>query len=270
MSANKEEMEVDLRAAVEGEKAQINDDLNEIEVNWTEDEAQEAEAMGWIPPDRAGKLPDGKKFVGPKEFMERNPLYKEVKQLKSTLTQLNSHYQKVAETERTKAKEEYEAKLASLQDEKIKALDEEDHKRVVEIDNEIRNTNPPEEQVSDNTLFKDWVSKNDWYEADKFLKIEADMLGSQLVSKDLYGVDLFDTVKEHLKQKYPDRFKSPRDKPAAVEGSTNGNRASKKTYTINDLTQDERQIYNNFERMGVFKADGSAEKYIKEVIDLRD
>ncbi|MDY6959498.1 MAG: hypothetical protein SVK08_10110, partial [Halobacteriota archaeon] len=74
--------DVDLVAAVEGGdkgEEQAEAQVNEVEVTWSPEEASEAEAMGWIPPERAKKLPEGKEYVGPVEYMERNPLYRQMK-----------------------------------------------------------------------------------------------------------------------------------------------------------------------------------------------
>jgi len=260
--------DVDLVAAVEdGVKDEITQD---VKVTWTPEEASEAEAMGWIPPERAKKLPEGKEYVGPVEYMERNPLYRQMKELKSSFAQLNSHYQKVSEVEHKKAEKEFNEKIASLKAEKVKALDEADHSRVVEIDEEIRTTEKPTEEKADNTVFNEWVKENKWYEDDSFLRVEATKVGEILYSDKLYGAELLDAVKDHLKQAYPDKFSNPaREKPSAVEGGTTKPTRSKKA-TVESLTADERTIYNNFERMGVFSDEGSAEKYIKEVIALRD
>jgi len=265
--------DVDLVAAVEaGEiEAQAEPEPEVIEPTWSSEEAQEAEAMGWIPPERAKKLPEGKEYVGPVEYMERNPLYRQMKEMKESFSQLQNHYQKVSEIEHKKAEKEFEDKLDKLKAEKVEALDNADHSRVVEIDEEIRTTEKPKEEKSDNGDFRTWVGENKWYEDDSFLRTEADLIGGQLYSEDLVGVPLFDAVKKHLKQKYPDKFKNPaREKAAAVEGGTQQPVKRSKGASEKDLTADERTIYKNFKVMGVFKEEGSSQKYLEEVIALRD
>ena len=265
--------DVDLKAAVEEglEPAPIE---NEIEITWSPEEAEEAEAMGWIPPERSKKLPEGKSYVGPVEYMKRNPLYNKVKQLETGLNQLNTHYQNVSKLEREKVQKEFQDKLEKLEAEKIEALDAADHKRVVEIDKEIRSaekSGKQEEAKTEDPAFTEWKSKNDWYENDKFLQIEADIVGERLYSKDLVGIPLFEAVKEHLKQAYPDKFKNPnREKPSAVEEGSARPVKKNGSAAESDLTADEMTIYKNFKNMGVFKEEGSAQKYLNEVIALRD
>jgi len=262
---------VDLKAAVEEEINDVKEEKTVVDQDWTDEQAGEAEAMGWIPPERAGKLPEGKNYIGPVEFMERNPLYSKMKQLESSFSQLNTHYQNVSEIEHKKAEKEFEQRISQLKEEKVQALDDADHKRVVEIDEEIRTTEKPVEASGEDPLFIQWKEKNDWYEKDRFLQVEADDIGGRLISKDLYGVKLFDAVKDHLKQKYPDKFSNPnRGKPSDVEGGTHRQVKKSKTVTETELTADERTIFNNFDRMGVFSVEGSRQKYLDEVIALRD
>jgi len=263
---------VDLRAAVEAGEPEAKPDVVEVKQDWSAEEAQEAEAMGWIPPERAKKLPEGKSYVGPKEFMERNPLYRQMKDLKTSFGQLEGHYQKVAEKNQKEEKAAYEAKIEALESEKITALDEANHKRVGEIDKELRTTEKPVEQKNTDSTLKDWVSDgNDWYEKDSFLQLEADLIGERLYSDTLYGKDLLNEVKGHLKQKYPEKFSNPnRERPSAVEGSTNAPGPKSKTTSAKDLTKDEKAVFSNFKNMGVFSAEGSEQKYLNEVIALRD
>ena len=266
--------DVDLKAAVEEGLQEPQSVENDIEITWTPEEAAEAEAMGWIPPERSQKLPEGKSYVGPVEYMKRNPLYSKVKQLETGLNQLNAHYQNVSKLEREKAQKEFQDRLNQLEAEKIEALDAADHKRVVEIDKEIRSTElseKKEEAQAEDPAFTAWKAENQWYENDKFLQVEADIVGERLFSKDLVGIPLFEAVKEHLKQAYPDKFKNPnREKPSAVEGGSARPTSKGKTPTEADLTADEMAIYKNFERMGLFNEKGSAQKYLNEVIALRD
>lgn len=260
-------MEVDLVADVEAGEEAV--ETNEVTVDWDPEEAQEAEAMGWIPPERAKKLPEGKSFVGPKEFMERNPLYKQMKDLQFTVKELAAHNQRISEIEHKKAEKEFEAKLAELKEEKVRALDDADHARVVEIDEEIRATEKPVKEAED-PVFTKWVDENKWYNDDAFLRVEATKVGEILYSDKLYGKELLNAVKDHLKQAYPDKFENPnRNKASSVEGGSNG--VSKpKTVTAKDLTEDERSVFNNFKQMGVFTAKGAEQKYLNEVIALRD
>lgn len=240
----------------------------EIEANWTQEEEDEARTIGWH--DNRDRLPEGKKFVDPVEFMERNPLYKKVKQLTVSFDQLSSHYQKVSEMEYKKAELEFNVKLETLKKEKVKALDDSDHEKVVQIDEKIRSTEKPSKKKEPpDPIFIEWKENNPWYDKDKFLTFEADDIANKLISSELYGVKLFDEVTDIIKQKYPDKFKNPnREKPSSVESGANIPN-KKKTASVKDLVDEEKEAYLSFKKVGMFAKEGAEQRYLNDVIALR-
>ncbi len=267
--------EVDLKAAVE-EGETPEPEIEEVEApNYTVEQLEEAKAMGYR--DDRDKLPEGKKFVGPVEYMERNPLYKKLKVLEGNFSQLNTHYQKVSEMEFKKAEKEFESKLKTLKAEKVTALDDADHKRVVEIDEEIRATEKPVEAKAGNSQeFESWIKDNDWFNTNKFLQVQAQIVGERL-SYDMQGKELLDAVKDHLKRAHPEEFtNSNRSKAAAVESGSNVRKLNGKKPSSKDLTADEATVYKNFKRMGTFtgktedESRSMEQKYFEEVIATRE
>lgn len=241
-------------------------DETTVENPWTPEQAAEAESIGWIPPERSQKMPEGKKFLGPQEFMERNPLYKQMQELKTNFNELNSHYQKVAVSEREKATKEFEGKIKDLESEKLVALDEADHARVIAIDKELRQTEAPKEDV----YFDNWIKGNSWYNEDKFLSVEADKVAEIYGGKGIQGEELYNAVTDHIKQLYPAKFENKkRTEPSLVESG--GNKPpSKPSLSATSFTSDEKIVYNNFKRMGIFDKKGSEAEYIKQVLELRE
>lgn len=270
MNAKVEAVDLQESGQVGEEGSTIEGESKEIEQKWSEDEALEAESMGWIPPERAGKLPEGKKFIAPKEFMERNPLYNKMKNLESTMEQLNSHHQRVLENDRKQSEKKYKEDISKLKAEKVEAIKEGDGERVVQIEDAIENTEKPQ-QESD-PVFDLWVKNNDWYEKDSFLSVEADMVAEKYLAKGLRGKELLDAMTSHVKSLHKDKFEpEKRERPAAVEGDTRGApRKTSTSITEKDLTPDERQVFKNFERMNVFNDDKAKASYFKDVIELRE
>jgi hypothetical protein len=267
--------DVDLHAAVEAgqsseEGTTIEGESKEVTPEWSEAEALEAEAMGWIPPERAGKLPEGKKFVAPKEYMERNPLYTKMKNLESTMESLNSHHQRVLENDRKKAEKKYQEDITQLKAEKVEAIKEGDGERVVQIEDAIEQTEKPESATD--PIFDTWVKNNDWYTKDSFLSVEADMVAEKYLAKGLRGRELLDAMTTHVKSLHKDKFEpESRARPAAVEGDTRGaKRSTNKSYTEKDLLPDEREVFKNFERMNIFGDEKAKTAYFKDVIGLRE
>ncbi|MBW2647553.1 MAG: hypothetical protein JRE23_15540, partial [Deltaproteobacteria bacterium] len=177
---------------------------------------------------------------------------------------------RVAENEHKKAEKEYKDVIERLKSEKVAALDEGDNRRVVELDDQILNTEKPVEEPQEDVVFKQWNKGNEWYDNDQFLAVQADMVAQQYLNKGLRGKELLDTMTEHMKTAYPDRFKKDSDRPASVEGGTVRPRTPSKNLSEKDLTPDERAVFKNFNRMNMFKDDAAKTKYFKEVIELRD
>lgn len=242
----------------------------------------EKQAMdkGWNPD--PSQLPEGKRFVSAEEFIERGSFFekieslnKEIEGYRNSVDEMKSHYEKVAKRDAQKAREEYENKLASLKAEKKEALDQGDSQRVVDIDDEISRVRPPENpNINEaNKLIAKWKSENKWYDEDAFLGDEADILFSEYARRGIPLETALSRATNHLSTKYPDKFSNKkREEPPAVEGATPPKPASKSA-SEKDLTAEEREVYRNMERLGLFKddKDGSKRKqYLRDVIELRD
>ena len=146
---------------------------------------------------------------------------------------------------------------------------------LAKIDRELRTTEKPEPVVDPNEgVFQDWVKKNEWYEKDDFLGVEADLLAQQYARQGVPLGDALGKIEVHLKRKYPESFENTQRKAApTVEGGGNPAPRSSKMKSEKDLTPEESTVLKKFERNGMFKddKDGSAKAaYIKDVIKIRD
>jgi hypothetical protein len=192
-----------------------------------------------------------------------------MKGLESTMEALNSHHQRVLENDRKQAEKKYQEDIASLKAEKAEALKEGDGERVVQIEDILEKTAKPE-QESD-PVFDNWAKSNAWYENDKFLSVEADIVAEKYLAKGLRGKELLETMTDHIKKLHADKFEPEKARPAAVESDTRGGkRPTNKTHSEKDLTQDERDVFKNFERMNVFEDDKAKTNFFKDVISLRE
>lgn len=270
---------VDLKKAVE-------EGVSEKITEYTDAEKKAMED-GWIPPDRFNSEEQGKTFISAEKFLENGSFFKKIndqkskiEQLENSINQLNSHYQKVAENERKKAQKEYKEEIDRLKTEKVKALEDGDNQRVVDIDEELRDKKEPEKgDPQFEQFFKEWAEKNKWYDDDRAMRDYADMLGDGYAARhqETPYQQIFEFVTEEVKQRYPDKFKNnKREKAPTVEGTPSNNVSDQNTAlsnkgdpSIKDLTTDEKTIFKNFERMKIFKTDKDRTKYIKEVVELR-
>lgn len=262
------------------EKAEkIDEEIKEeFEKEYTEIE-QKAMEDGWIPPDRFDKEEQGKDFISAEKYLENSSFFKkinaqkhEIDNLKKTVSEINEHNRRVAQREQEELKQQYEARIEVLKQEKIEALDEGDNRRVVEIDEQIRTTPKPQPVNPVNHTFNNWVKDNKWYQTDPELKQYADMIGDGYMAQhpDSALESLYAFVEKETKVRFPDKFENKQRTAApSVEGGGTPKPQSR-TATEKDLTADERTIFNDMVRFNAFKDDAAKKSYIKEVIKLRD
>jgi len=238
----------------------------------TAEEIAQAEAEGWQADFEGENKKSAKEFLHDGSFFKKiDELKVENKQLKDSMGQLTGHYEKVMATELKKSEAEYSRRIDELKAAKIEALDEGDNKRVVDIDEEIRTTEKPTAEPMNNEAFDQWVNDNPWYGKDMTLQVEADRYGELYYGKGLRGRELYDAVGSHVQEIYPDKFtNSKRSKAPAVEGGSNSPTDKPKGKVAEkDLTSDERQVFNNFKHMKIFKNKDDEQKYMREVIEVR-
>lgn len=218
---------------------------------------QQAMEQGWVPQDEWEGDPE--QWRPAKEFLDRGELFKKIedqnrtiKEFKRALDDLKGHHAKTRETEYARA-------IQALKAQKIAALEEGDAATVVKLDDQIDLVKdeqsklkqaayePQEPQVSPE--FTNWVDKNKWYETSQPMRAYADALGRDLAYKGLSPGEVLKEVERQVREEFPQKFRNAnRDKPGAVEGSTN---KGGKTGGDVVLSDDERRVMQRFVRTGV-------------------
>ena len=111
--------------------------------------------------------------------------------------------------------------------------------------------------------FVQWTERNSWYKTSTPMKAFADALGADLARAGNSPSEVLKKVEAEVKKEFPHRFSNPnRDKPGAVEGSTNRGTSSS-SFVLSD---DERRVMNTFIRTGVFKTE---KEYVDELKKVR-
>ena len=228
---------------------------NEPKLSAAEEKAME---QGWVPQDQWDGDPE--QWRPAKEFLDRGELFKKIedqnrtiKEFKKALDDLKGHHAKTRETEYARA-------LQALKEQKKAALEEGDAATVIELDDQIdlvkdeqsklkQAANEPREQVV-NPEFTNWIDKNKWYETSQPMRAYADALGRDLAYKGLSPSDVLKEVERQVREEFPQKFRNAnRDKPGAVEGSTN--KGSKGGSDSISLSDEERRVMQRFVRTGV-------------------
>lgn len=228
--------------------------------------------MGWRPKeDFAG---DDSDFIPAEEFVRRKPLFdkiehqsRELREIKKTLKALQDHHTKVKETEFTRA-------VNYLKTQKKSALEDGDHDRVVEIDDQISDIKAAHvaqkqaEQFVDNQpdpRFVQWVQNNSWYAQDPELRAFADQVGMAYANSnpDVDPVDVLKYVTGRVKKAYSDKFENPaRKQPSPVGGSSTSKPVKSDGFK---LTEEEERVMKQFVRQGIL----TKEEYIKDIKRMR-
>lgn len=276
--------ETETQEPVKQDEAEVQAAETTPEAETTETETpdpQEALARqgGWVPQDDwigQGKDPalwrDAQIFNERGEFMRKiSNLSKRVKSQDETLSQLAEHHKKVAEFERNKV-------LNELKKQKVDALRDDNHERVVEIDDEINDLKAmqiPDVQVNVNDAraeleesAKAWVGRNQWYEHDQDLRAQANifMAGYRANNPQATPERIFEFAETQIRKSNPDKFrpKGGASPVASSERTTHARSKTGKAYPkLSEIDFEYQKIARNFEALGVMKADA----YIKELVD---
>lgn len=240
-------------------------------------EEQEALDAGWNP-DREKVEKAGKDFVSAKEYLGKGSLFKKIKdqrqridQLETTMGQVTAHNQKVAAKDRDKLVKEYESTITRLEAEKLRAMDDGEHQKVVEIDRELRETPPPKVDDHFTEVLGKFQTENDWYGRNSEMSEYADTMGLGYNNKhpEATPEQIFEYVSAETRLRFPKHFENPeRSKPTTVESDTL-NAPAGKSFGVKDMTADERQVHANFKREGLFKTDSDEQTYFDQVAELR-
>jgi hypothetical protein len=97
------------------------------------------------------------------------------------------------------------------------------------------------------------------------MKTFADMKGLELARTGLPPAEVLKKVEAEVRKEFPSKFTNPnRDRPGAVESTTNRgtSRQSKESF---ELTEQEERVMNNLVRSGVM----SKEEYIKDIKSVK-
>ncbi len=240
----------------------------------TEQVETEARKQGWKPESEWQGEPPKRGFVSAEDFLkvgdESLPVVtKERDELRDALNQANERIDKIesqsgryrefmdkalsAERRRVQQeKQEKEALLGRLQEEKAEAISEADGQKVLDIEkrmDNIKESMPPDVAEPDPEI-ETWMDENKWYKDDPDLAAVADGISIQLRRErpSLDGRGHLDELSKRVKEMVPHKFENPnkRDAPPVGGGKRGGGGGGK---TFEDLPRDAKQAYEDFKEM---------------------
>lgn len=256
MSEDLEKVAEETREAVE--KAVASEEVSSAETEYNEIEQQAIE-HGWNPDGV-----EGKRNLSAEEFMDRQPLYDDIRSLKKQYRKLQEGYEALTEHHKHVKEKERAKLIQQLKAAKKAALENDNYDAVVEIDDRIAEAKVAPEDNATNPTFEEWVDNNEWYHQDDEMRQYADMVGTgyyqQHPNKNVKEV--YDYVAKEVKSRFPEKFGNQnRSKPTPVEGASKGSRSTPRSkYSAKDLPDDARQIMKTIVRTGAM----TEEQYLKE------
>ncbi len=245
-----------------------------------------AAGMGWRDKDEFSEVPDD--WVPAEEFLRtggdiQTSLKSSVKQLRRQndnlsrgINDLKTHNEKVYKVEVSRLQGEIDA----LKTKRRAAVEEGNVTEVDSLDAQIdglkeeQTTKKTEETKAPETNpdFEEWRAQpgNRWYTEDDEMAAYAD---TQAAAPELAGLNferMSAMVTKRVKAAFPEKFKAKeksnggKERPdgGSVEGSTRRNRGGKKKFTFADLTESQKDMAKNFERLDVM----TVEEYIEDKV----
>lgn len=277
--------------------SQLENENNVPEYSDTEIKAMD---KGWRPQDDWEGDPDA--WVGAGEFIRRGELMdrisqqsRDLKSYQAEIDALKKGMEVLTQHQKDNALKEHDRTYEQLKLAKAKALAEEEHLKVVEIeesmdelkerrkeldsvttvDNDPNKTQ--QETPSNDPRVETWIMKNDWYLNDTAMRGVADAYADEYVIKnphDKGDVDkVLDYVANRMQTEFPERtggIVTNRRKPQTIEpNSTGGTAGGKKgsrslNARIAELSPIERQVANDLVKKGTL----TMEEYLDKVQEV--
>lgn len=243
-----------------------------------------ARAQGWKP--REEFEGNKEEWVPPEVFILKGKFFKTIHGQKQEIKSLRKAVDDMASLLKQAKEQAIKTTRDELRQAKAQALSDQDHNKVVQIDEQMAELKQKENELKNDTsenaaadnpyteYYKGWVEDNGWYLANKDMRADADMYGQSYLKSNPGAdpEDVFKYVERKIKKEYPNSFSSeagaddtaaaPRTRASSVVSSKSTTAPAEsvnKKPSIKSLTPEEREVALNFARLGVM----SIEDYIK-------
>ena len=217
---------------------------------------EKAKASGWRPKDEFEGDPD--QWVDAGEFVRRKPLFDQLHELKKQNKRLEENSKQLAEFAANASKRAREQAIAEIEAQKKQAFEAGDYQAFAEADKQQKQIEQAQQPVQPQTPeippeVQDFAKRNErWFEKD------ADMTEFAIDRARYYrerGIDFggaLQKAEQDVRRFYADKFVNPnKDKPAAVV-SENGDKRSAGKLTYNDLSREERSVWQSLKNHMTF------------------
>jgi regulator of replication initiation timing len=248
-------------------------------------EAQ-ARELGWKPKEEFYADPKNKNkpWRTAEDFLDRKSFFdkiesqahkidsqaREIRELKKGMQALAEHNRRIGQLA-------YEKALRELKEERDRAIEEQDLKKVEEIRDKMESLKENQRRIElealkeqqtkqePNEQFAKWVEQNKWYTQDNDMRVFADGYAMHLWNSGIRDPnEALPMIEKKVKETFPNKFRNPnKDRAPTIEG---GSRKDVKKPDNFTLTEEEEKILNTMLRAG---APITREEYIKQLKEYR-
>ena len=233
----------------------------------------EARSQGWVPLDEWRG--DPKEWRDADVFLERGAYFNRMKSQSNEIEKLNKQIKEMARFQKDIAKIERQKAIEELKEQKATALQEEDFKKVVDLDEQITehqlkaNTPEPDpeptQQQADpywQEAWTKWEAKNDWYGKDqeKTRYIDSVGLGYMQLNPSATPDEILTYMSQELEVRFPSNNQTPPSPVNSPSQRSSGSPKGKKR-TVADLDENQLAMMRSFVSEGVM----TEEEYIADL-----
>lgn len=223
-----------------------------------------ARASGWRPKEEFEGDPD--QWVDAGEFVRRKPLFDQIHQLKKEvksraeqIEQVSQYAAKAAEKARQQLLEELEAK-------KREAFQNADYDAFAQADAELKKAEAQPEPVAEQKApeipqeLQDFTTRNErWFDKDRAMTVYALAEAERLKAEGVPYGEMLKRVEQEVRREFAHKFTNPNKSKAPAVTEDNGEKPGKGKLTYNDLSRDERAVWNSVKNHMTF------DEYIKDL-----
>lgn len=223
---------------------------------------EKARSSGWRPKEEFEGDPD--QWVDAGEFVRRKPLFDQIHQLKKELKgrseqieQVSAYAAKAAENARKQLLEELEAK-------KREAFQNADYDAFAQADAELKKAEEqpaPEPKTPEvPPELQEFTARNErWFDKDRAMTAFALAEAERLKAEGVPFGDMLKQVEQEVRKEFAHKFTNPNKEKAPAVVPDGGEKPAKGKLTFNDLTRDERAVWNSVKQHMTF------DEYIKDL-----
>lgn len=225
---------------------------------------EKARASGWRPKEEFEGDPD--QWVDAGEFVRRKPLFDQIHQLKKEvksraeqIEQVSQYAAKAAENARKQLLEELEAK-------RREAFQNADYDAFAQADAELKKAEAQPTQVTEQKApevppeLQEFTARNErWFDKDRAMTAFALAEAERLKAEGVPFGEMLKRVEQEVRKEFAHKFVNPNKEKAAAVVPDGGEKVGKGKLTYNDLTRDERAVWNSVKNHMTF------DEYIKDL-----